>query len=121
LEQAIEFIVAALEEEDIREISSLEDVQLLLLVRMDLKMGLGKVAAQCAHATLRAYQLARSRAQSDEHYSLAFIQWLESGQEKVAYQVNSEQQLFDTLKRFEAMGVGTCFIRDAGRTQVLFQ
>jgi peptidyl-tRNA hydrolase len=38
---------------------------MVLLVRMDLKMGLGKIAAQCAHATLRAYHLARNRAQTN--------------------------------------------------------
>jgi peptidyl-tRNA hydrolase len=54
---------------------------------MDLKMGLGKIAAQCAHATLKAYQIARNRAHSDENYSLTFINWLTSGQEKIAYQV----------------------------------
>lgn len=29
---------------------------MVFLVRMDLKMGLGKIAAQVGHATLRAYK-----------------------------------------------------------------
>eukprot|EP00051_Salpingoeca_urceolata_P006268 m.83146 g.83146 ORF g.83146 m.83146 type:complete len:165 (-) comp14755_c1_seq3:53-547(-) len=38
-----------------------EDLKLLLVVRTDLKMGKGKAAAQCCHATLAAYkQLVRS-------------------------------------------------------------
>lgn len=35
------------------------DVKLFLLVRMDLKMGPGKIAAQVAHATLKAFQQMR--------------------------------------------------------------
>ena len=31
---------------------------------MDLKMGMGKVAAQCAHAVLKAYQNGRFRAEN---------------------------------------------------------
>jgi PTH2 family peptidyl-tRNA hydrolase len=85
---------------------------------MDLKMGLGKVAAQCAHATLKAYQRARSRAFNEEKYSLTFINWLETGQEKVAYRVEDENELFTLLKKFEGLGIDTCYIRDAGRTQV---
>jgi peptidyl-tRNA hydrolase len=60
---------------------------------MDLKMGLGKVAAQCAHAKLKVYQRARSRVFNDEKYSLTFINWLKAGQEKVAYLVEDETEL----------------------------
>ena len=35
-----------------------EDSKLVLLVRTDLKMGKGKVAAQCAHAAVAAYKAA---------------------------------------------------------------
>lgn len=52
---------------------------------MDLKMGLGKIAAQCAHATLKSYELARSRAERDDDYALVFIKWLETGSEKTVY------------------------------------
>lgn len=76
-----------MEERDAVESCRLEDQTLLLLVRMDLKMGLGKAAAQCAHATLRAYQNARRKAFNDEKYSLTFISWLESGQQKTPYRV----------------------------------
>ncbi len=34
---------------------------MVFLVRMDLKMGLGKIAAQVAHATLKAYKQMESR------------------------------------------------------------
>lgn len=53
-----------------------DSVVMILLVRVDLKMTLGKIAAQCGHATLRAFQLGREKAQYDDNYSLTFIQWL---------------------------------------------
>lgn len=48
------------EEEDFEDLE--EDYKMIFLVRMDLKMGLGKVAAQVAHATLKAYKQMVQRA-----------------------------------------------------------
>ena len=41
-----------------------------------------------------------------------------SGQPKKEYQVDSEEQLFICLQQLEALGIRSCHIRDAGRTQV---
>jgi peptidyl-tRNA hydrolase len=45
--------------------SESNEVKLVILVRMDLKMGNGKIAAQCAHVTLKAFQKSRNKAQSN--------------------------------------------------------
>ena len=63
---------------------------MVLLVRMDLKMGLGKIAAQSAHGILKSYQLARQSASLEEGEAAKFIRWIESGQQKIVYQVDSE-------------------------------
>ena len=68
-----------------------DEVQLILVVRMDLKMGLGKVAAQCAHATLRAFQNGRMYTEKYPEYAFTFIDWLERGQKQVFYQVKDEE------------------------------
>ena len=39
---------------------------MLFIVRMDLKMGLGKIAAQVAHATLKAYKQMETNADKNE-------------------------------------------------------
>lgn len=54
---------------------------MVLVVRADLKMGKGKVAAQCAHAAVANYQAAR------KHPKL-LAAWEESGQKKVAVKVS---------------------------------
>ncbi|MCD7465769.1 hypothetical protein HAX54_001878, partial [Datura stramonium] len=40
----------------------LEDFKMVLVVRNDLKMGKGKIAAQCSHATLGLYKKLHNRA-----------------------------------------------------------
>jgi peptidyl-tRNA hydrolase len=116
LESAIAWIISALEEADLQ--ANQEAVSLWLLVRMDLKMGMGKVAAQCAHAALKAFLQGRQRAQSDDGFSVDFISWLERGQSQTVVKVESEQQLFELLESCRKDGASTCYIRDAGRTQV---
>ena len=68
-----------------------DEVQLILLVRMDLKMGMGKIAAQCGHATLRAFQNGRTFTQQYPEYAVTFIEWLERGNRQVIYKVKDEE------------------------------
>ncbi len=58
-----------------------------LVVRMDLKMGRGKIAAQCAHAAVGAYKAA---AASKPKVAQA---WEECGQPKVALKAADLQEL----------------------------
>jgi hypothetical protein len=59
LEKAIEFIISKLEETDHKNILLKSGVKMYFLVRMDLKMGIGKISAQVGHAALRAFQQIR--------------------------------------------------------------
>lgn len=118
LESAMTWIISALEEVDLQA-DRQEAVTVWLLVRTDLKMGMGKVAAQCAHAVLKAFLQGRQRAQSDDGFSLDFIGWLERGQPQTVVKVDSEEQLFELLASCRKEGASTCYIRDAGRTQVV--
>ncbi len=90
MESAIEIIVSLLEEQDVSSFKVEDILQMVLLVRMDLKMGMGKIAAQCAHGILKSYQMARQKASLEEGEAAKFIQWIESGQQKIVYQVDSE-------------------------------
>lgn len=130
------------DEEDVGDLanfdSNKEDVKLVLVVRTDLGMtkgmllmlllflllkkhiassshtSIGKIAAQCSHATLACYKtLVASPAQRS-----LLSRWERQGQPKIALQVKSEDDLL--MLQAQAMSLGLCarVIRDAGRTQI---
>jgi len=85
---------------------------MILVVRNDLKMGKGKVAAQCCHAAVGAYQ-------KSFRYNRSLVNaWENSGAAKIAVKVESEGDLMLIKRRAEASNLITCLIRDAGRTQI---
>ena len=104
--------------EDDADIKSFEDsgdeVKLVLVVRTDLGMTKGKIAAQCGHATLACYK----SLHSNQNGSGLLKKWERNGQPKIAVQCKSEEEL--TLLQAQAMSLGLCakVIHDAGRTQI---
>lgn len=56
--------------------------KLVLVVRNDLKMGKGKVAAQCAHAAVAAYKLAKKHPHT-------LKAWENNGQTKITLKVGA--------------------------------
>lgn len=91
-----------------------EEVKLVLVVRTDLGMTKGKIAAQCSHATLACYKYFLSHAPD----SPILRRWERGGQAKIALQIKSEEDLL--LLQAQAMSLGLCarVIQDAGRTQI---
>ena len=85
---------------------------MVLLVRTDLKMGAGKVAVQCSHASLGAFK--RASSTHPERVRL----WTKSGQRKVALGVDSEVAL--RKLQIDAGGAALPFFvcMDAGLTEV---
>ncbi|GAA2610829.1 peptidyl-tRNA hydrolase Pth2 [Dactylosporangium fulvum] len=84
--------------------------KLVLVVRTDLEMGKGKIAAQAAHAAVAA---ALGNLGSAD-----FRTWLREGQPKVVLRVTGEEQLRRVCADAEAAGLPVQLIQDAGRTQV---
>lgn len=80
-----------------------------IVVRSDLGMGTGKVAAQAAHASLSAVADADDRATS---------RWKGDGQTKVVLRADGESELFELADAAERAGLPNAIIRDAGRTQL---
>lgn len=85
---------------------------MVIVVRNDLKMGKGKAAAQCAHGALGAADKAARRDVE------TFKIWKENGQPKVVVKAETEEMLMELSKQASALGLTTCIIRDAGRTQI---
>ncbi|KAI9733693.1 MAG: hypothetical protein M1834_003296 [Cirrosporium novae-zelandiae] len=91
-----------------------EECKLVLVVRTDLGMSKGKIAAQCSHATLAVYKYFLAHAPS----SPILKRWERAGQAKVALQVKGEDELL--VLQAQAISLGLCaqVIQDAGRTQI---
>jgi PTH2 family peptidyl-tRNA hydrolase len=86
------------------------ETKLTLVMRADLGMGRGKIAAQAAHAAVAA-AMAGSGTRD-------FRAWLRDGQPKVVLKVSGEDELYAIAERAHASGLPVQVIHDAGRTQV---
>ena len=86
----------------------------VFLVRMDLKMGPGKIAAQCSHAAVKSYRVMSEDAGSRKLMEL----WEYTGQAKVVLRVPDEATLIRLTDAASRKGINVATIRDAGRTQV---
>lgn len=80
-----------------------------IVVRTDLGMGTGKLAAQVAHAAMRAANDADDRACHD---------WKSSGAAKVVLEADSADQLQQLADDARRAGVPSALVTDAGRTQL---
>ena len=93
--------------------SQFQQYKMVILVRKDLNMSVGKTAAQVAHAALGAYKL--SLAKNNDKV----INWENfSGQAKIVLSVENEKELFSLKDKADKNGLITCLIHDAGRTEV---
>lgn len=85
-------------------------MKLALIVRTDLEMGRGKIAAQVAHAAVAA-TLASIRSND-------LVAWLRDGQPKVVLKVATAELLLDIVREARAASLPVEVVHDAGRTQV---
>jgi peptidyl-tRNA hydrolase len=85
---------------------------MILCVNKELKMGKGKIAAQCCHAAVGCYKRAR------KHCPSAVTAWESTGCAKVAVQCESQAEMEEILVRAYNMGVPCYLVEDAGRTQI---
>ncbi len=83
----------------------------VIVVRTDIRMGKGKIAAQVAHASLEAYKKALKER---PEWVRA---WEAEGAKKVVLKVSSEADLLALYERAKRE-VPAALIRDAGYTQV---
>jgi peptidyl-tRNA hydrolase, PTH2 family len=81
----------------------------VIVVRMDVRMGKGKLVA---HAAMAAAE--ESRGMRGSWYQA----WKEQGQAKVVVKGADEAELQDLFKKARAMGLPSSLIQDAGHTQL---
>ena len=87
----------------------MENYKQVILVRSDLKMPKGKIAAQAAHASVDAVL----KADKDIVRS-----WRSEGMKKIALKVSSKEELFKYIQEAKDLGLVTSVITDAGKTVV---
>ncbi|KAL1952192.1 hypothetical protein VTO73DRAFT_1341 [Trametes versicolor] len=90
----------------------LEPCKMVLVVRTDLGMSTGKVAAQCGHATLACYKILQKTNPA------LLRHWERTGQAKIALKANSEDELLELEAIAKSLNLAARSIVDAGRTQI---
>ncbi|XP_038217549.1 peptidyl-tRNA hydrolase 2, mitochondrial-like [Zerene cesonia] len=96
----------------IKKFASKSEYKLVLVVRTDLGMSKGKIAAQCGHAAVGAFE----KALKADPEGLKC--WQMTGQAKVAVKTDSVDDMKQIADNAKKMGIITSMIRDAGRTQI---
>ena len=104
------------EEED--EESEEEENKMVLVVRKDLKMGAGKMCAQCCHAAVGVID--RVRGSTRQQWKDWRKRWDHNGCAKIALKINSEDEMLAIRDkaRNAAHPIPTYLVSDAGRTQI---
>lgn len=84
----------------------------VIIVRNDIKMSKGKIAAQVAHAALASY------IEATKKWPNWAKEWLMEGQRKVVLKVNSLEELLELKRRVEEKDFPNSLITDAGLTEL---
>ena len=107
-------------------------VKQVIVIRKDLKMRKGKIAAQAAHAAMKVIldrmqiqEYAKGSTMWEGCYvwhmtvfeSEPLYMWLKGAFTKVVVYVETEQELFDLKEKAEEAGLLTALITDAGKTE----
>ena len=92
-----------------REIKTDMEYKQVILVRQDLKMSKGKMAAQVAHASVEAML----KSHKDD-----IKKWRAQGMGKIVLKVANEKELFKFKQQCEDVGLVCGMITDAGHTEL---
>ena len=93
--------------------------KLVCLVRQDLGMGVGKIAAQVSHAAVGAYKLIDQKAKGGRAADAdIFNAWEAAGEPTIVLAVSSLAQLEDLVSQAAASSLPVYKVADAGRTEV---
>ena len=90
----------------------MEEYKQVILVRTDLKMGIGKKCAQSCHASVSAADLVRIQNKT------IWKNWKNTGQKKVVLKVQNIDQLKKLLLKLESSEIPYFVVSDAGLTQL---
>jgi len=84
----------------------------VIVVRKDLRMGTGKIAAQVGHAAVLGVEESRKSNKS------WLKGWLNEGQPKIVVKVNNLDDLIQVQSDAEALRIPVVIVQDRGLTQI---
>src|SRR5919106_1133109 len=84
----------------------------VIIVRRDVNMGTGKVAAQVAHAAVMGAEKVKAARRE------WFNSWFAAGQAKVVVKVKNIEELMDVRTRAEQLNLPVVQVQDSGLTQI---
>jgi PTH2 family peptidyl-tRNA hydrolase len=88
------------------------DFKQVIIVRRDVNMGTGKIAAQVAHAAVMGAEKVKASRRE------WFNSWFAAGQAKVVVKVKSIEELMDVRMRAEELNLPVVQVHDSGLTQI---
>jgi len=83
----------------------------VIVVRSDLKLGKGKLAAHVSHASLAGYRAVREKEPK------VVEEWEREGEKKIVVKVDGERELFELYEKIKKE-IPSAIIKDAGFTQI---
>lgn len=86
----------------------------IIIVRRDLAMKRGKLAAQACHASLGAYLECSTNSRAG--WPTYMNKWMATGMKKVVVYCDNEWELFDLWEKAKRAQLPSYFVRDAGLT-----
>ena len=92
--------------------SSAFSYEMVIVVRTDIKMSKGKVAAQAGHAAVSAAEYARKNRPE------WWMPWISEGQCKIAVKAKSEQEINELERKARNEGLPVAMIVDRGLTEI---
>ncbi|AWR97352.1 peptidyl-tRNA hydrolase [Acidianus sulfidivorans JP7] len=91
-------------------------MKMIIIVRTDIKMGKGKIAAQVAHAAVSLVMDVLNS--NNSKWKSWLFEWINEGQPKIVVKVETLEELLDRIQKAKINGLPTTIISDAGRTQL---
>ncbi|HUV33318.1 MAG TPA: peptidyl-tRNA hydrolase Pth2 [Candidatus Desulfaltia sp.] len=88
------------------------DYKMVIVVRTDLGMSVGKMIAQACHAAVACSE------QAKKTHSKHWARWRDEGAKKVALEAESFEELKELMRKAEQLDIVYVLIQDAGHTEV---
>jgi PTH2 family peptidyl-tRNA hydrolase len=86
--------------------------KMVIVMRTDLKMSVGKMIAQACHAAVSCSE--ETKKAQTKHWR----RWMDEGAKKVALQADSLEELEELAVKAEGLNITYVLIQDAGHTEV---